>query len=116
MQIHEVGSQGGVYYLALEFVSGGSLDRHLAGTPQEPRAAAQLIETLARAVHPAHQRGIMYRDLKPANILFANRGLGAGDSEDGLPLVPAPSPLFPKITDFGLAKRLEPGDIHTRAA
>ena len=54
VQIHEVGGQDGVYYLALEYVEGGSLDRRLAATPQEPRAAAQLVETLARAVHHAH--------------------------------------------------------------
>src|SRR5262249_60189948 len=72
VHIHEVGSQDGLYYLALEYVNGGSLDRQLAGTPQEPRASAQLVETLARAVHHAHQRGILHRDLKPANILMQN--------------------------------------------
>jgi serine/threonine protein kinase len=54
VQIHEVGADDGVHYLALEYVDGGSLDRRLAGTPREPRSAAQLLETLARAVHHAH--------------------------------------------------------------
>jgi WD40 repeat protein len=88
VQIHEVGDQDGVYYLVLEYVAGGSLDRRLAGTPQEPRAAAQLIETLARAVHHAHDRGILHRDLKPANVLIDAQGQ-------------------PKVTDFGMAKNLQ---------
>src|SRR5262249_5293960 len=49
VQIHEVGEHAGVPYLALEYVDGGSLERQLAGTPQPPRPAAQLVETLARA-------------------------------------------------------------------
>jgi WD40 repeat protein/serine/threonine protein kinase len=112
VQIHEVGSQDGLYYLALEYVNGPSLDRHLAGTPQDPHAAAQLIETLARAVHHAHQRGILHRDLKPANILLSGE-----PRSDTSPLVPRHSPLaaVPKITDFGLAKRLEPGDARTQS-
>ena len=86
VQIHEVGGHDGVYYLALEYVSGGSLDRQLAGTPQEPRAAARLIETLARAVHHAHERGILHRDLKPANILLSGESSGRHGEESTEPL------------------------------
>jgi WD40 repeat protein/serine/threonine protein kinase len=121
VQIHEVGSQEGVYYLALEYVNGGSLDKHLAGTPQEPRAAAALIETLARAVHHAHQRGILHRDLKPANILLQKDEGGrmkdelrADDSSSPFILHPS-SFRLPKITDFGMAKRLEPGEARTQS-
>ena len=103
MQIHEVGGQDGLHYLALEYVDGGSLDRRLAGTPQEPRAAAQLIETLARAIHHAHRRGILHRDLKPANILLQMQAATLLCS------------CIPKVTDFGLAKRLEPGDARTQS-
>src|SRR5207244_2303976 len=61
VQIHEIGqwrpegSSATLPFFSLEFVEGGSLDRHLAGTPQPPRDAARFVETLARAVHAAHQ-------------------------------------------------------------
>jgi serine/threonine-protein kinase len=90
VQIHEVGEQEGLPYFSLEFVDGEPLDKKIAGIPQAPREAAQMIETLARAMHFAHQRGIVHRDLKPANILMTRDGV-------------------PKISDFGLAKRLEEG-------
>jgi WD40 repeat protein len=90
VQVYEVGEQEGRPYFSLEFVDGGSLARKLAGTPQGPRQAAELVHTLARAMHYAHQRGIIHRDLKPANVLLTIDGT-------------------PKITDFGLAKRLDDG-------
>jgi eukaryotic-like serine/threonine-protein kinase len=88
VQIHEVGDYNHLPYLSLEFVDGGGLDRQLAGTPQDPRAAASLLETVARAMHFAHKKGIVHRDLKPANVLLTREGT-------------------PKVTDFGLAKRLD---------
>jgi serine/threonine-protein kinase len=96
VQIYEVGQHGRQPYFSLELVEGGSLDRKLADGPLPPGEAAQLVETLARAVHAAHQRGIVHRDLKPANVLLTADGV-------------------PKITDFGLAKRLEgqSGQTHT---
>ena len=75
-------------YVALELLEGGSLDACLGGTPQPPWASASLLATLARAIHVAHQAGIIHRDLKPSNVLFGCDGA-------------------PRITDFGLAKRLE---------
>src|SRR5262249_37659228 len=90
VQIHEVGTQDGLPYFSLEFVEGDSLDKQLAGSPQEPRKAAELVRTLAQAMHAAHQAGIVHRDLKPANVLLTREGT-------------------PKITDFGLAKRVEAG-------
>src|SRR5262249_13920449 len=57
-------------YLVLELVEGGSLKQLTRGEPQPPTAAAELVETLARAIHHAHCRGIVHRDLKPANVLL----------------------------------------------
>ncbi|HVS39802.1 MAG TPA: serine/threonine-protein kinase [Gemmataceae bacterium] len=88
VQIFEVGEHGGLPFLSLEFCAGGSLDKKLAATPLRPKEAAGLVETLARAVHAAHQQKVIHRDLKPANVLLAENGT-------------------PKITDFGLAKKLD---------
>jgi hypothetical protein len=88
IQIHEVGEHAGLPYFSLEFCPGGSLAQKLSGTPLPPGEAAALVEQLARAVQAAHDKGILHRDLKPANVLLA---------EDGTP----------RITDFGLAKRLD---------
>jgi serine/threonine protein kinase/tetratricopeptide (TPR) repeat protein len=123
VQIYEVGEHDGLPYLALEFVGGGTLGHYLAGSPLPPRRAARFLEVLARAVHAAHEQGVVHRDLKPANILLGARGQGLGAREEEVPssLAPSPWPLAtPKITDFGLAKRLdlEPGSPagghHTR--
>jgi serine/threonine protein kinase len=91
VQIYDVGERDGVSYLALEFAGGGTLQDTLHGDLLPPAAAARLVETLARAVQYAHERGIVHRDLKPSNIL-----LGEGGT--------------PKIADFGLAKRLDNPD------
>src|SRR5262249_50245488 len=71
VQIYETGEHEGRPYISLEFVDGGSLDKRMGVSPTSPRGAAQLVETLARAMHVAHQCGIVHRDLKPANILLA---------------------------------------------
>jgi eukaryotic-like serine/threonine-protein kinase len=88
VQIFEVGEHDGHPYFSLEFVDGGSLAQKLDGTPLPPPQAARLVETLARAMHAAHQAGVVHRDLKPANVLLTAEGT-------------------PKITDFGLAKKLD---------
>jgi WD40 repeat protein len=97
--IYEVGEHAGQPFFSMEFLAGGSLARALGqrpwvvGSPETPRRAAQLVETLARATHHAHQRGVIHRDLTPGNVLLA---------EDGTP----------RVTDFGLAKILI-GDSET---
>src|SRR3954453_8175135 len=77
VQIYDVGEAAGRPYFALEFVAGGSLAEQLQGTPQPARLAAQLVETLARAIHAAHANGVIHRDLKPANILLEGPGVRA---------------------------------------
>jgi serine/threonine protein kinase len=98
VQIYEVGEQNGHPFLSLELVEGGSLAEQLRGTPLPPARAAQLVETLARAVHAAHQQGVIHRDLKPANILLAPPSFMTGHA-GGM------EGWVPKITDFGLAKK-----------
>jgi hypothetical protein len=109
VQIYDVGEAAGRPYFVLEFVAGGSLAQHLRGTPQPVRPAAQLVETLARAVHAAHASGVIHRDLKPANILLQRPGVRAPRAGGTSSRVPDPWPLSPsllnpKITDFGVAK------------
>jgi serine/threonine-protein kinase len=122
VQIFEVGEHDGRPFLALELLEGGTLADRLAGTPLPPRAAAELAETLARAVHSAHQRGVVHRDLKPANILFSDERRATSDeerqeAEGGLSsaLVARRSSLVAKVTDFGLAKRLDDDSGQTRS-
>jgi WD40 repeat protein len=88
VQIYEVGEHQGLPFFSLEFCPGGSLDGKLREHPLRPKEAAVLVEALARAMDAAHHKGVLHRDLKPANVLLG---------EDGTP----------KITDFGLAKKVD---------
>jgi serine/threonine protein kinase/tetratricopeptide (TPR) repeat protein len=88
IQIYDIGEHDGLPFVALELLEGGSLGDVLGGTPQMGERSAATVATLARAVHAAHEAGIIHRDLKPSNVLFASKDT-------------------PKVTDFGLAKRLE---------
>jgi WD40 repeat protein/serine/threonine protein kinase len=110
VQLYEIGEADGSPYLVLEYVAGGTLATYLVGRPQPPREAAALVMALARAIHAAHREQIIHRDLKPANILLHRDPTVLAEhrrAEDG----PRPAPLspsdVPKITDFGLAKRLD---------
>ena len=88
VQVHEFGHHDGQPYFAMELLSGGTLyNRIRMSAPLEPKFSAELVEKLARAVHEAHAQGIVHRDLKPGNILYDEAG-------------------EPRITDFGLAKRV----------
>ena len=88
MQVYDVGDVDGRPYFTMELVEGGNLAQQIRGVPQPARQAAALVATLADAIHAAHQSGIVHRDLKPANVLLTADGT-------------------PKVTDFGLARRLE---------
>ncbi len=88
VQVFEVGEHRGRPFFSLELCEAGGLDRKLNGTPIPPNEAAALVEKLARAIQSAHDKGVVHRDLKPANVLLTAAGV-------------------PKITDFGLAKRLD---------
>jgi serine/threonine protein kinase len=107
VQIYEAGSVEGMPYLALEYMDGGSLAQALNGTPLPPRAAAELVELLARTVQAAHQQGILHRDLKPANVLLQIANGNWQTDEIDREISSATCNLesvVPKITDFGLAK------------
>jgi serine/threonine protein kinase len=97
VQIHEVGEHEGRPYIVMEYVPGPNLARVIGGRPQPAEEAARLVEVLAEALQAVHACGIIHRDLKPANILLKHPD------------------KTPKITDFGLAKRLDGGSGQTRS-
>src|SRR5436853_141383 len=75
VQIYEVGEHDGRPYLALELVEGPTLSHLLADGPLPARDAAELVATLGHAIHHAHEKGVVHRDLKPGNVLLAACGL-----------------------------------------
>jgi len=98
--IFEVGQEQGQHYFSMKLVEGQSLAQRLRGgqasSGTEIRSLVKILAAVARAVHYAHQRGILHRDLKPGNILL--------DAQDG-----------PYVTDFGLAKQVAGDDTSTQS-
>jgi WD40 repeat protein/predicted Ser/Thr protein kinase len=87
--IHEVGYAEGQHFFAMDYIEGLTLAQLVAKGPLRARQAATYLKTIAEAIHFAHERNVLHRDLKPSNVLIDS----ATDQ--------------PRVTDFGLAKRLE---------
>ncbi|MES2595668.1 MAG: serine/threonine-protein kinase [Verrucomicrobiota bacterium] len=88
VNIHEIGEHEGQHYYSMDFIEGGTLADQCHGKSMKVREAAELLHTVCEAVHFAHQRGILHRDLKPQNIMVDSEGR-------------------PHVLDFGLAKRID---------
>src|SRR5881296_3332984 len=86
--IHEVGVHEGQHFFSMDYVEGQNLAQLVGNRPLPAAKAARYVKLIAEAIQYAHQQGILHRDLKPSNVLV--------DASDQ-----------PRITDFGLAKRLE---------
>lgn len=89
--VHHFGLHEGQHFLVMDYVPGLNLARRISNQPWGALRASTLLVKLSEAIHYAHEKGILHRDLKPSNILM--------DETDD-----------PRITDFGLATRIETGE------
>lgn len=94
VKIFEYGEYKNLPYLVMEYIPGGTLAKRLKGKPVAWQEAAGILSRVARALEAAHEQGIIHRDVKPSNILMANR-------------------RDPMLSDFGIAKLIESGDETT---
>jgi len=93
--VYEVGDVDGRPYFSMKYIDGDTLAQRLALGPLPPREAARILVDVARAIHFAHERGVLHRDLKPSNILLDRSSR-------------------PHVTDFGLAKQISDAGSLTR--
>jgi WD40 repeat protein/serine/threonine protein kinase len=113
VQVFAWGEHGGQAYFSLEYCPGGSLEKRLRDCVLAPTEASQLVEALARAMQHAHEQGVIHRDLKPANVLLASRGRESPAEEEAGNSCPRLAEA--KITDFGLAKKLDDESGQTKS-
>jgi tetratricopeptide (TPR) repeat protein len=106
ISVFETGRVGPVAYISTALCNGPTLTAWLAAhaEPVSPSSAVELVRQLAEAVQHAHDRGVLHRDLKPSNVLL----------EPHVPNASALDDFRPRITDFGLAKRLEVAEQATK--
>jgi serine/threonine-protein kinase len=88
LPLYEAGQHKGRHYFTMKLMEGGSLSANMKELVREPKLFAHILAGVARAIHYAHQHGVLHRDLKPAKILLDARGV-------------------PHVTDFGLASQIE---------
>ena len=91
VKIYSIAEEGGQHFFAMQLIRGGSLKERLGECVADPRRAVEIIIKVADAIAHAHRRGVLHRDLKPDNILIDEEG-------------------SPYVTDFGLAKRVNPSE------
>jgi serine/threonine protein kinase len=94
--VYDIGSHNGVYYLAAEYISGGTLKERLAEGGLSVAEILDIATDIAQGLDFAHQKGFVHRDVKPANVLFRNDGRVV-------------------LADFGIAKAMDGSNSSTVA-
>jgi serine/threonine protein kinase len=107
--VYEVGEHEGQPYFTMKYIEGTTLARLVGEHPLPPREAARCVAVVARAIHYAHQRGVLHRDLKPSNILVVGDASQKRSDDERF----CEASLTPLVADFGLAKRVEGGESLT---
>src|SRR5262249_22029639 len=88
LPVYDYGEQDNVLFLVLQYVEDGATLGDMLGSPMEPVEALRLMSHVLHALDYAHARGIIHRDIKPGNVLM-------------------PSPTWPMLADFGIAKLMD---------